>query len=62
MKIVKKDNFARESVSDSLIAENVSEYYGEIIVKCLNEKLGGRYSSDFFSLEQNDYKLFEVDY
>lgn len=62
MKIIKKDNFARETVSDVLIAENICEYYGEIIVKSLNEKLGGRYSSDFFSLEQNDYKLFEVDY
>lgn len=62
MKIVNKDNFARESVSDSLVAENVPEYYGEIIVKLLNEKLGGERSPDYFTLEKDDYKLFEVDY
>ena len=36
MKIIKVDNFDRESVSDTLIATNVSKYYAKIISLMLN--------------------------
>ena len=53
MKIVEKDNYCRESVADTLIAENVNEYFGKIIVVFLNT------TSDcyFYSLEKDEYRL-----
>ena len=59
MKILRVDNFGRESVSDSVIAENVSEYYGRVIIDFLIEKFEGNNSSDYFKLVADDYKLYE---
>ena len=58
MKIIMVDNFNRENVSDTLIAENVSEYFGKKIVKYLNNTFSGDTSPDYFKLVTNDYKLF----
>lgn len=58
MKIICKDNFNRESVNDKLVCENVSSYYGDLIVNILNEKLSGDHSSDYFELVDNDYELY----
>ncbi|PYE51534.1 hypothetical protein DFQ00_102328 [Paenibacillus barcinonensis] len=58
MKIICKDNFNRESENDNLICENVSEYYGNMIVDILNEKLSGDHSSDYYELVDNDYELY----
>lgn len=59
MKIIQVDNFNRESISDALIAENVSEYHGKIITNFLIEKLSGNDSHMFFRLVENDFKLYE---
>lgn len=56
MKIIAVDNFDREYVSDHLVCENVSEYYGNAIVKFLNRE-GGDYSSYFYRLVSDDHKL-----
>ena len=56
MKIIKTDNFCREHIADSLIAENCDQYYGLIIVHHLNEKWGNS-SPHYFRLVENDYKL-----
>ena len=61
MKIVKIDNYNRESISDVLIAENVPSSYAETIVTMLNQKFGGRYSSRFYVVKPNDYKLYKFD-
>lgn len=53
MKIVEKDNYCRESVSDTLVAENVNEYFGKIIVDFLNTKT----DCYFYSLEEDNYRL-----
>ena len=60
MKIVCKDNFGRDIVSDTLVCENVNEYYGKFLVNILNEKYGGEYSEDFFTLEDDNYKLYDA--
>lgn len=57
MKIVKSIISSQKSISDYLVAENVDECYGRIIVDILNEKLGIPQSSDFFSLEEDNYKV-----
>ena len=59
MKIIKVDNFDRESVSDTLIATNISNYYAKLIAALLNEKLSGTHFSDFYRVVEDDYKLYE---
>lgn len=58
MKIVKKDNFDRETKCEELIAQNVNEWWGKHIVNLLN--LAEHESSEnFFTLEEDNYKLYE---
>lgn len=59
MKIIQLDNFGREAVSDTLIAENVSKHYGEIITDFLIKELSGESSPMFFRLVEDDHKLYE---
>ena len=61
MKIINTDNFDREDHSDSLVCENVSEFYGKIIVKALNDKLSGSTSPDYYRLVPDDYKLYKFE-
>jgi len=57
LKIIAVDNFDREYVADTLIAENVNEYMGKRIVDALNEK-EHESSQDFFRLVPDDYVLW----
>ncbi|MDY7043599.1 hypothetical protein RVS70_05210 [Virgibacillus sp. M23] len=57
MKVILVDNFNRESEADTLIAENVSEYWGNRIVKALNDK-NHKNSFEYFELVDDDYKLW----
>ena len=59
MKIINTDNFNREDHSDSLVCENVSECYGEIIVNALNSKLSGNASPNYYRLVPDNYELYE---
>lgn len=61
MKIIRVDNFDRETVSDALIAENVSVEYAQIITKFLNEKYSSNISPIFFRAESDDYKLYKYE-
>lgn len=58
MKIICIDNYARVSISDSVVAEHVPDHYVKTIVNVLNEKHGGGSSSDYFKAVDNDYKLY----
>lgn len=57
-KIICTDNFNRDTVSDTLVADNVSEYWGRLIVKFLNANYSSNDSPNFFKLEENDYELY----
>ena len=59
MKIVLKDNYARETISDQLIAENVNEYFGMKIVRLLNDA-EGEPTPDYYDLVKDDYKLWDA--
>ena len=61
MKIIGSSNFDDEMVSDLLVCENVNEHFGEKIVKLLNDK-GDDYSTYYFKLKPDDYKLYEFEY
>lgn len=56
MKIISTDNFDRDYKSDGLVAENVDEFFAELIAKLLN-KHAGMNSQDYFKAVCNDYKL-----
>lgn len=58
MKIIAADNFARESVADTLLAENVSEHHAKMIADALNEKFCNHDQADrYFKAVADDYKL-----
>ena len=59
MKIICVDNFNREHVSDSLVAESVSIFYGEKIVKFLNKTFSGDGAIDYFRLVKDDTKIYK---
>ena len=61
MKIISVDNFDRDNVSDQLIADNVSEYYGAVMVQALNAKYGDDHSDWFFHIVPDDYKIYEFE-
>lgn len=60
MKIICIDNFDRETKSDILICDSVTDYWGTLIVKLLNQNT--RQESDqFFRLVTDDYKLYKFE-
>lgn len=54
MKIIEKDNYDREIISEQTIAENVSEFYAKLICKKLNEGEGDKF---YFAVNDN-YVLY----
>ena len=58
MKIIRIDNFDRESVSDVLVAKGLTKYYAELIVKLLNDKSSGDYAPNFYRAVEDTYKLY----
>ena len=61
MKIIGMDNFNREHISDILIAENVSDYWAQRIVKHLNEKYDGEHSPHFFKTITDHEKPYKFE-
>ena len=61
MKIIGVDNFDTEIVSDILVCDNISEYYGKQIVKFINDTFCKDYSSYFYKLVEDDYKLYKFE-
>ncbi len=57
MKVIAVDNFNREYVSDFLIKENVTKEDGEKIVGDYYNNKISEYSSWFYKLVEDDYKL-----
>ena len=61
MKIICKSNDDLESVSDQLIAENVSEAMGRRIVKLLNKAEGSLDTPNYFAVVQDNYVLYKFE-
>ena len=58
MKIISKDNYARDSVADVLICDNVrNEYVGKLMVSAINLDAGD-HGSRFYELVDDDYVLW----
>lgn len=56
MKIICTDNYARESVADRLVAENVkSDDDAQIIIAALNAKAS---HCEYYTIRDDDYKLW----
>jgi hypothetical protein len=65
MKIVLVDNYARENISDVLIAENVPESYALKIADFLNKEDPftdrASYHPLYFSVKPDNYKLYKFE-
>lgn len=58
MKIICKDNFDRETRSESLVCDNIKDRsLADLMVKALNQQ-GGPYSEEFYVVKEDDYKLY----
>ena len=57
MKVIAVDNFNSESVSDILIAENLTLEQAVYIVNARNSG-GGNYTSWYYRAVEDDYKLY----
>ena len=57
MKIVNVDNLNRESTADTLVAENINEYWGKKVVELLNDDTHYQ-SNDYFKLVENNHVLW----
>lgn len=57
MKVIGRDNFARENVADVLVCENVNEYFALLIAKLLN-KHSGALGNYFYYAVADDTKLW----
>jgi hypothetical protein len=58
MKIIRVDNFARETVPDALVAESIkNEDYARCMVNALNTKFSGDQSSNYYKIVSDEYKL-----
>lgn len=58
MKIIRVDNFDRETVADRLVAEKVGEVEGKVMRDALQAKFGGEDSSYYYKLVPDDHKLW----
>lgn len=58
MKIICVDNYARETVADRLVADNIkSEEYAKCMCKALCDKYSSEYSTEWFQVVDDNYRL-----
>lgn len=62
MKILKIDNFNRDWLPDTIIAENVSEYYATKIVDFLNSESGDNWTQDYYRAVDDNYQVRQIEY
>jgi hypothetical protein len=60
MKIIGTSNFDDEFVSDKLICTGVDKFWGERLVKLLNES-SGESSYYFYKLVDDEYELYKFE-
>ena len=62
MKIVRTDNFAREHISERLVAENIqNKEEAEVMIGALIDKLTSHSGPNWYKLVDDDYKLHEFE-
>lgn len=59
MKIITRDNYARDLFTEIIIAENVNEVYGKEFVKLWNDKYWHDDSNDYLALVEDDYVPYD---
>lgn len=57
MKIIGRDNYNRDNVSDVLIAEGLNEHYAEEIAELLNDH--GRNPDRYYKAVADDHVLYK---
>lgn len=62
MKIISVDNFNRETVSDTLVCENIeAKQYGDCMVEALNNKFSGETALRHYRLVPDDHQLYKFE-
>jgi hypothetical protein len=59
MKIITKDNFCRDYYTETVIAENVNEFFGKQLVQQWNDKYWHEHSDHYLELVEDDYELYD---
>lgn len=57
MKVIKVDNFDRDTVDDELVAEGLTEQEAKDMAEGLNQKFGGDYAPWYYKAVTDDKKL-----
>jgi len=60
MKLIKVDNYNRETFNDILIAEKINEEYTEKIAELFNENPNNP-ECDWYRVVEDDYKLYRFE-
>jgi hypothetical protein len=60
MKIIGISNFCLDNVTDILIADNLNDYYGNLIIKFLESK-ANEHDTYYPKLVDDNYELYDGD-
>jgi hypothetical protein len=59
LKVIIKDNFGRDYFTETVVAENVSEFLGKQLVEQWNNKYWNEHSDCYLELVEDDYVLYD---
>ncbi|TCI26702.1 hypothetical protein EVJ32_04830 [Exiguobacterium sp. SH5S4] len=59
MKIVTRSNFGLDYYKETVVAENVNEYYGTEMVEAWHKQYGSENNSEYLDLVEDDYELYD---
>lgn len=60
-KVISIDNFGRETVSDVLVKDMLTDEEAKVMAKDLNEKFGGPTASRFYVVKPDSYQLYRFE-
>lgn len=59
MKIITRSNFDLDWYKETIVAENVNEYYGAQMVDAWHKQYGNEDNSEYLDLVGDDYELYD---
>lgn len=62
-KVIAVDNYDRETVSDKLIKDNLSEQQAKVLAKDMNDEADDKYGDNapyYYMVVDNDHKLYDA--
>lgn len=59
MKIITRSNFGLDWYKETVVAENVNEYYGTEMVNAWHKLNGNEDNPEYLDLVEDDYELYD---